>query len=159
MKRVPFKKYKHLLARKNLRVRGISDSSILKEEIQALLREISIIRDGGCVFRKYPESGVCGGFRKDGKLILQFDHLNSRTHAISFSNPDLGICVCKRHHIFWKKQYSAQYEAIARKIIGIKRCKILDAVRADRHAYKIDLKLAKLALEQELFILNGTKKT
>ena len=113
-----------------LRVRSKNDLSLVKEHIQALLRQIAIIRDGGCVFRNYPETGACGGYRNDGQLILQFDHLNSRTHAVSYGDSRLGICACKRHHLFYKKQYPAKYEEIARKAIGPERCVLLDTVRS-----------------------------
>lgn len=150
LKCTPLKRGTSTLKRTKLRVVGHSTTAEIKREIQALLRQISIYRDGGCVFRNYPESGACGCRRKDGELILQFDHLHSRTHAISFSDSRLGICVCKRHHFYFKKQYPALYEKIAREVIGKKRCKLLDAVREDRRPYKVDLKLEKLALEQEL---------
>lgn len=138
------------LKRGKLRVVGVSTMAELKKEIQATLRLISIARDGGCVLRNYQESGACGGYRKDGELVLQYDHLHSRTHAISFSDPRLGVCVCKRHHIYWKKQYPITYEAIIRKVIGRKRCKLLDDVREDRGTYKVDLKLELLVLKKEL---------
>jgi len=138
------------LKRSRLRIVGVSDTADQKREIQALLRLIGIARDGGCIFRNYPESGACGGYRKDGELILQFDHLHSRVHAISFSDSRLGIIACKRHHIFWKKQYSGEYEKIAREVIGKKRCELLDMVREDRGTHKVDLKLAIIALEKEL---------
>ena len=133
-----------------LRVVGTSNASILKRDIQEILREIGIVRDGGCVFRDFPETGKCGGYRKDGKLILQFDHLNSRIHAISFSDSRLGILVCKRHHLYFKKQYPVKYEEIARKVIGKERCDLLDKVRADKSPHKVDLKLAIVVLLDEL---------
>ena len=138
------------LKRSRLRVVGQSTTAELKREIQALLRLIGIARDGGCVFRDYPESGECGGYRNDGELILQFDHLHSRVHANSFSDSRLGIIACKRHHIFWKKQYPAEYEKIARQAIGKERGKILDRVREDHSPHKMDLKLEIVALKQEL---------
>ena len=133
-----------------LKARGTSEFSVLKEEAQELLRQISIIRDGGCVFRNYPETGACGGYRKDGELILQFDHLNSRANMISFADSRLGVCSCKRHHFYYKKQYPAKYEEIARKVIGKERCELLDKVRADGRPYKVDLKLAIIGLKEEL---------
>lgn len=135
---------------KPLRARGKSESSVLKDEIQKLLREIAIKRDKSCVFRNYPETGKCGGYRKDGELILQFDHLNSRSRAVSYSDSRLGICVCKRHHLYYKRQYPAKYEEVVRKIIGKKRCELLDKVRADERPYKADLQLEIIGLKQEL---------
>lgn len=136
--------------RSRLRLVGVSDTAQLKKLIQKALREGALIRDGGCVMRDFYEAGKCGGYKKDGELIYQFDHLHSRTHALSFSDIRLGIIVCLRHHFYYKKQYPAQYEYFARKAIGEKRCKLLDKVRADKTPYKADLKLELLALVQEV---------
>lgn len=144
------------LRRGKLRLRGTSDASVLKERVQELLRAIGLIRDGGCVFRKYPETGDCGGYRKDGELIYQFDHLNSRVHAISFSDSRLGVIACLRHHFYYKKQYPAEYERCAIDNIGPKRAALLYAVRADRSPHKVDLKLAEIALKAELAKMNAS---
>ena len=144
---------------RRLRMRGVSDPSILKEEIQSVLRQIAIIRDGGCVFRMFPETGKCGGYRKDGNLILQFDHLNTRAKMVSFSDPRLGICVCKRHHLYYKKQFPAQYERCAIQVIGITRALLLNKIREDRSPHKVDLKLELIALRQELGRLLKDNKT
>lgn len=127
---------------------GRETTKELKTQIQAKLRAIRLILDGGCILRNYPETGACGGYRADGELICQFDHLNSRTHSISFADERLGVILCKRHHIFWKKQYPAQFEKIVRKIIGRERCKLLDRVRADYRPYKVDFKLETIRLDQ-----------
>lgn len=137
---------------------GKSEISEVKREIQALLREGAIERDGGCVFRDYPEAGECGGYRKDGELILQFDHLHSRVHMISFGDTRLGIIACLRHHFYFKKQYPALYEKLARVIIGPERCNLLDRVREDHSPHKVDLVLVKLALQQEVKRLHQQKK-
>lgn len=131
-----------------LKRKGQSETALIKDEIQTKLRQYAIERDGGCVFRDYPETGACGGHRKDGELILQYDHLNSRSNAISYADERLGICVCKRHHLFYKRQYPAKYEELARKVIGKERCKLLDQVRADYRTYKMDWKLELLRLNK-----------
>ena len=51
--------------------------------IQALLRAIVIITDGGCVLRFYTEAGACGGYTNAGDLILQAEHLVTRANSIS----------------------------------------------------------------------------
>lgn len=145
LKRTPFKK-----KYSRLNTRSTSETSVIKEEIQALLRQICILRDSGCVLRHYKETGACGGYRKDGELILQFDHLNSRTHSISYGDPRLGVCLCQRHHIFWKKQNPALFMDIIRKHIGKERSNLLDKVIADKNAYKMDWKLVKVGLISEL---------
>ena len=129
---------------------AISDTNTIKAKIQATLREIVIIRDKGCILRKSPIAGKCGGFRKDGELILQAEHLNSRIHSISFADPRLVVCLCQRHHIFWKPQEPALYNDLVRKIIGEQRCNLWDRVKEDRGAYKMDWKMELLALKQEL---------
>lgn len=125
-----------------------------KERIQALLRKIAIARDGGCFLRHYvAEAGQCGGYTKNGNLILQFDHLNTRARNISFADTRLGVCACQRHHIFWKKQHPALYEKLARHFIGKDRTKLLESVIADRRSYNFvlsDWLLLEKALEKEL---------
>lgn len=166
MKRTGFKKTygtfklksRKPLRRTKLRLVGKSTTTQDKIEIQALLREIAILRDGGCIFRDFPESGRCGGYRKDGELILQFDHLNSRVHSISYGDSRLGICACQRHHIFWKKQEPDLYMKMARKNIGTIRSYLLDRVQADRRPYKADWKLVIIGLKQELAKLREFKK-
>jgi hypothetical protein len=43
-----------LKTKTRLRIKGISDTAELKDEIQCLVRDIVIIRDGGCLLRNYP---------------------------------------------------------------------------------------------------------
>lgn len=123
-----------------------------KKRIQAILREMRIILDGGCVLRAFPETGQCGPRTINGNLILQFDHLLTRERNIAW-NVELGVCVCLRHHLYYKKQYPAKYEECVRKAIGEKRCKLLDRAREDRRTYHMDLNnwlLLEIALTQDL---------
>ncbi len=149
MKRTPLKRKTPLksngvkLKRTKIRLVGHSTTSELKKEIQAILRQIVIARDGGCILRFYPETGKCD-------QILQAEHLHSRSHAISFSDSRLIVCLCRRHHIFWKPQYSDIYYKIVRKHIGTIRSILLDRVQNDYTPHKVDLKLELIALKQEL---------
>lgn len=141
--------------RGKLRLVGQSTTTELKNEIQGILRKIVILRDGGCFLRNYtsritPQYTQCGGYRNDGVLILQAEHLHSRSHAISFSDPRLVVCVCQRHHIYYKPQHSAEYNELAREFIGKENAKLWDRVREDRTAHKVDLKLELLALKKQL---------
>lgn len=136
--------------RRVLRLVGISDSTQLKKQIQAKLRELVILRDGGCWLRHFPESGKCGGFRNDGALILQGEHLNTRSSGRSFADSRLVVCICQRHHIYWKPQFSSKYNELAEKFIGTKRTKLWHQVRDDKSPHKADLKLELLALTQEV---------
>ncbi len=138
------------LRRTRLRVKGHSPTSETKEEIQALLRQIVILRDGGCVLRNYPETGECGGYRNDGELILQAEHLHSRTHSATFADTRNIICICRNHHIFFKPKDSQLYWEVVRKHIGEKLWTWLQAVRNDHRPHKPDWKLSKVVLEQEL---------
>lgn len=151
MKRTGFKwKPRKPLKRSRLKVAGHSSSSELKVEIQAVLRQIVIKRDGGCILRNYSETGLCGGYRKDGELILQAEHLHTRSNAASFSDSRLVVCLCQRHHIFYKPQHADEYYKIVRKHIGTIRSIILDRVQQDYSPHKVDLKLELIALKQEL---------
>src|SRR3990167_7737618 len=118
---------------------GKSEVAKCKQRIQSLLRDLVILRDSGCALRHFSETGQCGGYRNDGQLILQFDHLNSRSHSVSYADVRLGVCVCKRHHIFYKKQYPEQYMKFVRLHIGPERSALLDKVQADRKPYRMDL--------------------
>lgn len=162
-RKTPIKSYTGLKARvglktrSGLRMRGVSDTSVLKEEIQAILREIVIIRDGGCWLRNFPQAGKCGGYRKsDGQLILQYEHLHTRANMASFADPRLGVCICQRHHIFWKPQNSDLYNDLAEEFIGPENTKVWEAVKNDHSPHKIDLKLELIALKQYLAGLSTT---
>lgn len=143
------------LKRKKLRLVGISDTATLKREIQATLREVVIARDGGCFLRNYeneitPQFRQCGGYRNDGELILQAEHLHTRSNARSFSDSRLVVCACQRHHIYYKAQHSDEYNTLAKKYIGEKNTKLWESVKNDYSPHKVDLKLELLALKQEL---------
>lgn len=142
-----------------LRVVGHSDRTEIKERIQALIRAIAIARDGGGIFRFYPETGACVGYRKGGELILQFDHLHSRVHSASFADTRLGVTASKRHHIFYKPQHPDEYMCIAREQIGPERSALLTRVQEDRAPHRFflfDWKLTEVALTVELAALPRT---
>ena len=117
---------------------GKSPVSQAKQRVQALLRLLAIKRAGGCILRHYSEAGLCGGHRKDGELILQFDHLSTREKNISW-HVDLGVIVCIRHHLYFKRQYPAEYERMAIDNIGEERAKFLYRVRADHKPHPMSL--------------------
>lgn len=143
------------LKRTKLRVAGQSEPAQLKRDIQSVLRKIVIARDKGCFLRHYenritPQYRECGGYRKDGELILQAEHLHTRSNAASFSDSRLVVCCCQRHHIFYKAQHSAEYNKLAREYIGVECAKLWDRVAEDHRPHKVDLKLELLALNKEL---------
>ncbi len=149
-RKTPFSRSSVPLRRTKLRIVGHSTTKQIKDEIQAILREIVIKRDGGCILRHYPETGQCGGYKKDGKLILQAEHLHTRSNSASFADYRLVVCLCKRHHIFWKPQHSDEYYQIVKKHIGKERTNLLKAIQSDYKAHKMDWKLERLALDQYL---------
>ncbi len=132
---------------------GKSEVALCKRRIQALLREIVVIRDGGCVLRHFTQAGKCGGYRNDGKLILQAEHLISRKRNISFADLRNVICLCKRHHGYFKPQNSRLYWELMHEIIGPVRKEWLDKTEKDQKVYHMtfwDWQKVELFLQHEL---------
>jgi hypothetical protein len=123
-----------------LRIAGKTDVAETKRNIQALLRDIVIKRDGGCILRsfaiEYPYGPLseCNGYAKDGHLILQADHLIRRSNAATYADSRLVVCLCKGHH-GWKSLGSnlrkKQYDAIVRQLLSPERVKLWDAYERD----------------------------
>lgn len=135
--------------KRNLRIPGHETTQELKKDIQALVREIAIKRDGGCVLRNFPEAGPCGWLRNDGQLILQAEHLVTRSNSASYGDMRNIVCLCAHHHSHFKPQFSRLYWSLIRKIIGKVRWDWVERVEADKTPHKVDWKLVKLALQQE----------
>lgn len=154
MKRTPFKrKATKPMKRGKLRVAGKSTTSeLIKQEIQALLRQIVIKRDGGCILRGERN---CGGYV--GEAVLQADHLITRSNSATYADSRLVVCVCKRCH-GWKSLGSnlrkAQYDALVKTVLPESRVRLWEDCERDswnpRRTTAFDWKLAKLALETEL---------
>lgn len=155
LKRSGFRKAKfgakQPLRRTKIRLVGQSTTAELKHDIQALLNSIVKLRDGGCILRTHADvAGACGSrATKDGHMILQAEHLITRRNAASFADTRLVVCLCERHHIFWKPQHSDEYNTLVRKVIGPQRSALWTRVQEDRSPHKQDLRLDKLALTQE----------
>src|SRR3990167_2225956 len=142
-----------MLRRTPLNKKGKSETVKCKVRIQALVRELAIKRDGGCVLRNFPETGKCGGYRNDGQLILQAEHLNTRERNISYGDMRNIVCLCLRHHGFFKQQNGALYWDLIRKHIGEKRWGWLQKVIKDKKSYQMGIyewSAIELALKQEL---------
>lgn len=151
LRRTAFKiKPRKPLKRTPLRKIGRSETAVNKEKVQYLLRQICLKRDTVCLLSNYPETGRCGPLKADGKPVYQAEHLNSRSHAVSFGDSRNTILLCQRHHIYWKPQNSARYWEIVEEMIGPKRWELVHSWIHDRIAHKQDLKLDIIALEQEL---------
>lgn len=125
------------MKRTPLRRKGKSANTTVKDQIQAALRTKVILRDGGCLLRNHPQAGACGGYNNEGDLILQAEHLNGRANSISFAELDNVICLCKFHHIFFKKQNPALYWVLVRERIGLDRWLKVEAWIKDRKPHKL----------------------
>lgn len=148
MKRTPFKrKVQKSLRRTKLRLVGHSDTSVVKRAIQAILRQIAIKRDGGCVLARFSaQVGACDE-------ILQAEHLNSRASSSTYADTRNIVCLCRRHHIYWKPQNSRLYWELIRSVIGEERWAWYILASEDKrphHMCKGDWVMAQKALEQEL---------
>lgn len=144
------------LRRTSLSPKGKSETSLTKERIQDTARDIVIIRDGGCIFRDHKFYGVpgCNGYRKDGELILQADHLVTRGNSATYADTRLIVCVCQGHH-GWKSVAGnlnkPEYDACVKKLISPERVKLWEYAEATKHKVaKMDWSLELIALEQEL---------
>ena len=145
------------MMRTTLRVQGISDTATIKREIQYVAREIVIARDGGCVLRDLHYDGIpeCNGYANNGQLILQADHLVTRSNSATFADTRLIVCVCKGHHS-WKSLGSnarkKEYDELVRTLVP-ERVKLWDECERDSwrpHRTGVyDLKLQLAALKQE----------
>lgn len=117
------------MKRSPLRQNGKSETAKCKVRIQALLRELALLRDGGCVLFEVGGTGnipYCGSApTKDGHTILQYDHLNSRGFNVSFADIRLGVILCQGHHAWKTFRAKKQYDILIRQIIGPERARAL----------------------------------
>lgn len=142
LKRTPFKqKVNKGLKRSVLNKLGKGTSATIKRRIQALLREIVILRDGGCILRL--ALGNCSGPN-------QAEHLNSRVHAHTFADTRNVVCLCQYHHIFWKPQNSRRYWELIEQHLGPAKWAWLKIAEANHMPHKIDWVLMEIALKKEL---------
>jgi hypothetical protein len=108
------------------------------------------------VLRHYPEAGACGGYRKDGELILQFEHLVTRANSASYGDLRLGVILCVRHHIYFKPQHSELYWRLIKAHIGPERTALLQRVQDDRSPHRVfvsDWQTLEAVLRAELAAL------
>ena len=146
------------MTRTALRVQGISDTATIKREIQYIAREIVIARDGGCLLRDLHYDGIpeCDGYANNGQLILQCDHLVTRSNSATFADTRLMVCVCRGHHA-WKSLGSnarkKEYDDLVRTLISAERVKLWDECERDSwrpvRTTTYDWQLQLAALKQE----------
>lgn len=120
-----------------LRKKAKNPVSKTKGRIQALLRLRAIERDGGCVLRDYPITGECGPYKADGDLILQAEHLVGRANSISYGDLDNIVCLCMKHHFYFKKQHGALYWSLIEEIIGPERWEKVQAWERDKSPHRM----------------------
>lgn len=141
LKRTPFKRSLKQLKRTKLSVVGHSETSEQKQEIQSLLLQIVILRDGGCILRGFYWH-TCNGFANDGHLILQADHLITRSNSATFADSRLVVCVCKGAH-GWKSVGSnarkSEYDEIVKSILPKERVDLW--VKCERDSWRITSKM------------------
>ena len=125
-------------------------ASKAKREIQALLREIVIKRDGGCVLRK---------IRFCNDEVLQADHLITRANSATYADSRLVVCICRTCH-GWKHWHEKEYDALVKTILPADRVLLWEKSEIERQshrAHKMNWVLEIIALKQELKKLNGIK--
>jgi hypothetical protein len=147
------------MKRSPLRSHGKSETAKCKVRIQELLRQLALIRDGGCVLFDAAGTGnipYCHSQdTKDGHMVMQYDHLNSRQFNVSYADLRLGVILCQGHHK-WKhssKRNEKEYDALVRQIIGPERATLWDRVENDRKTYAMsawDWAKVEIALTKDL---------
>lgn len=149
------------LKKTKLRKKGKSEVSTTKDKIQDVLRDIVILRDGGCIARDQEWHENCGGYTKDGKLVLQADHLIEKSNSETYAMIPLVICVCKGLHGWkhFKKSNHDLYNQRMKELLPESTIKLWEKMEADSWrpkkvgAYDWNLKLAEL--EQILKEMQG----
>lgn len=139
------------MRRSYLKRQGTSDTALIKREIQRVLREIVIARDGGCVLRQLRH---CGGELNTDGVVIQADHLISRGNSATYADSRLVVCVCKSCH-YWKSVAGnlrkSEYDALIKTVISKERVELWEQCEQDSwKPRKMDWKMELVALEQEL---------
>lgn len=127
-----------------MRRSGKSEVSILKREIQRLVRLIVIARDKTCILR---------GIRHCNDEVLQADHLITRANSATYDDTRLIVCLCRTCH-GWKHWHEREYNELVKSILPKKIIEHWERCEADswRPAHRIsqDWRIAIAALKQEL---------
>lgn len=137
------------MKRTRLNARGKGEVSVLKEQIQALLRSIVIARDGGCILRHIRHCSE--------DAVLQADHLITRSNSATYADHRLVVCVCKPCH-YWKSVAGnlrkEEYDELVRGLLDRERvdlwdkCKFKSWQPVSKRAY--DWQMEIVALKQQL---------
>lgn len=160
MKRTAFKgRTTPLRTKTRIRIVGHSDTATTKRNIQALLRQIVMIRDKGCILRN---ARHCGGTLDTAGVVIQADHLISRANSATYGDSRLVVCVCKGCHA-WKSLGSnrnkGQYDALVKTILPAERVALWE--RCEEESWRpsrvgaSDWRLTELVLTAELAALRN----
>lgn len=157
LKRTPLKRSSKPMRRSAIRVAGHSTVSDLKEEIQALLREICLLRDGKCVLY-----GIkCGHEVGMEGMVWQAEHLIERSNSATYADSRLVVLVERSCH-FWKhlkKSNHDQYDEWAKSKMPPERVKLWERCARDawmpKRTGESDWRLAIVVLKQELAALKA----
>jgi hypothetical protein len=143
------------MKRSRLNVVGKSSTAKIKKDIQALLREIVILRDKQCILygiRCYHQVGMEG-------IVWQAEHLIERSNSATYADTRLVVLVCKNCHGWkhFKKSNHDLYDEWVRQKLSPERVKHWDKCKQDSwRTTKVDWALEKVALEQTLKHLSPT---
>lgn len=69
--------------------------------------------------------------------VLQAEHLVSRANSASYGDLRNIVCLCSRHHIFWKPQNSRRYWELIEELIGPERWEYVRATEADKSPHRM----------------------
>ena len=108
-----------------------------KREIQRLVRQIVIIRDGHCVLRGVPLKNGNGCSE-----VKQAHHLITRGKNIGYADTRLIVLICSAHHsaITWATgEDKRQYDILIQKKIGADRSKLLARAEKDTKSYPMGI--------------------
>lgn len=153
--RRPLKKSPFKPTNRALRKVSKSPVAITKGRIQALLRQIVMIRDKGCILRNVR----CGAELGTRGVVFQADHLMSRSFSATFGDSRLVVCVCRPCHA-WKSLGNnlrkAEYDTLVKTLLPKERVALWDLAEATKHKpQKMDWTLVELSLISELNTLTG----
>jgi hypothetical protein len=113
---------------------GKSEVALIKKEIQALLRELVMRRDKGCILRDVRCSHEIG----DAGIVFQAEHLIERSNSATYADPRLIVCVCKNCHGWkhFKKSNHDEYDRLVKERIEPERVALWEACEKNLHAHR-----------------------
>jgi hypothetical protein len=119
-----------------LRVKGISTTAELKRDIQALVREIVIIRDGGCILRdkRCHVTARVENNKVISDTVIQADHLVTRANSATFADTRLIVCICKGCHA-WKHWNEKEYDNLVKTVLPKDRLELWEKAEKDHQAH------------------------